>query len=83
MPKLNSNANKLLTIHNLCKYMCTNEITKKITRKLPIALSNSIIVSHRNDKNIAILPNHRLGNNQFLHKSSLGQFFLDLKNIKN
>ena len=62
--------NKLLTIHNLYKYMCTNEIAKIITTKLPIALSNSIIVSHRNDKNIVILPNHRLGNNQFLHMSS-------------
>ena len=50
--------------------MCTNEIAKTITTKLPIALSNSIIVSHRNDKNIVILPNHRLGNNQFLHMSS-------------
>ena len=27
MPKLNTNANKLLTIHNLYKYMCTNDTT--------------------------------------------------------
>ena len=62
--------NKLLTVHNLYKYMCTNEMGKIITTKIPAALSNNIAVSQRNDRNIIILPNNRLANNQFLHASS-------------
>ena len=44
--------NKLLTVHNLYKYMCANEISKIITTKFPTVLSNSIALSNRNDKNI-------------------------------
>ena len=50
--------------------MCTNEMGKIITTKIPAALNNNIAVSQRNDRNIIILPNNRLANNQFLFASS-------------
>ena len=62
--------NKILTIHNLYSYMCVNEIAKVITNKSPIILSESITISHRNKKNIIILPNNPIASNQFLYASS-------------
>ena len=73
--------NILLTIHNLYKYMCTNETAKIITIKLPTIISNGIAISQRNNKNIIILSNHRMANNQFLHMSSSFWNFL-VKKLK-
>ena len=50
--------------------MCVNEMAKIITNKLPIILSENITVSHRNNKNIIILPNNPTASNQFLYSSS-------------
>ena len=76
--------NKLLTIHNLYKYMCTNEIAKIITTKLPTVISNGIAISQRNNKSIIILSNHRIANNQFLHmSSSFWNFFVKKLKIPN
>ena len=47
-------------------------------------LSNNIAVSQRNDRNIIILPNNRLVNNQFLHaSSSYWNFFVKELKIPN
>ena len=76
--------NELLTVHNLYKYMCTNEISKIITTKFPTILSNRIALSHRNDKNIIILSSHRIANSQFLHmSSSFWNFFVKKLKIPN
>ena len=50
--------------------MCVNEMAKIITYKSPIILSENITVSHRNNKNIIILPNNPIASNQFLYASS-------------
>ena len=50
--------------------MCVNGIAKVITNKSPIILSESITISHRNNKNIIILPNNPIASNQFLYASS-------------
>ena len=50
--------------------MCVNEMAKIMTNKSPIILSENITVSHRNNKNIIILPNNPIANNQFLYASS-------------
>ena len=50
--------------------MCVNEMAKIITNESPIILSENITVSHRNNKNIIILPNNPIASNQFLYASS-------------
>ena len=57
------NENKLLTVHNLQKYMSTNEICKIITSKTPSSLYDSVNFSSRNKRNVIILPKRNLLHN--------------------
>ena len=49
------NEKKLLTVHNLYKYMAVNEIGKIITTKKPSVIYESFHLSDRNNKNLIIL----------------------------
>ena len=47
---------KLLTVHNLYRYMGTNELNKVIANKTPSVLYTNIRFSSRNNSNLIILP---------------------------
>ena len=52
-------------------------MARMITNKSPIILSENITVSHRNNKNIIILPNNPITSNQFIYAScSKWNFFV-------
>ena len=60
---------KLLTVHNLYKYMATNEIAKILVNKTPISLYDSISISRRGNKNRIILGNKSSPHNGSFHYS--------------
>ena len=52
------NGKKLLTVHNLYKYMAVNEIGKILTTKKPSVIYDSFHPSDRNNKNLIILKSN-------------------------
>ena len=70
------NENKLLTVHNLHKYMSTNEICIIITSKTPSSLYDSVNFSSRNKRNVIILPKRNLLHNHSTYAAcSSGLFY--------
>ena len=72
---------KILTVHNLHRYMTTNEISKVIYSKTPSTIYNSVEMSTRNNKNLIILPKNHLLHSQFQY-ISLYYWNKFMKNLK-
>ena len=72
---------KILTVHNLHRYMTTNEISKVIYSKTPSTIYNSVEMSTRNNKNLIILPRNHILHSQFQYISSYywNKFMKNLK----
>ena len=54
---------KILTVHNLHKYMTVNELSKIIYSKAPSIIYHDIKMSTRNNRNLIILPKNLLARN--------------------
>ena len=61
---------KILTVHNLHKYMTVNELSKIIYSKATSIIYHNIKMSTRNNRNLIILPKNLLARNQFQYISS-------------
>ena len=61
---------KIITVHNLHKYMTVNELSKIIYSKAPSIIYYNIKMSTRNNRNLIILPKNQLARNQFQYISS-------------
>ena len=61
---------KILTVHNLHKYMTVSELSKIIYSKAPSIIYHDIKMSTRNNRNLIILPKNLLARNQFQYISS-------------
>ena len=72
---------KILTAHNLHKYMTVNELSKIIYSKAPSIIYHNIKMSTRNNRDLIILPKNLLARNQFQYISShyWNMFIKDLK----
>ena len=62
----------ILTVQNLFWYMAANELAKLISLKSPSILFEQLCLSKRNNQNIIILRNNKLGN--CFHNSYLTTF---------
>ena len=74
---------RILTVHNLHKYMTVNELSKIIYFKAPSIIYHNKKMSTRNNRNLIILPKNLLARNQFQYISShywkWNMFIKDLK----
>ena len=64
------NEQKILTIHNLHKYMTVNEILNILKNRTPCGLYELLKISKRNEENIILLPKNKTKTNQFLYTAS-------------
>ena len=77
------NKHKILTVHNLYKYMSMNEIAKVLQSRTPNVLYENIILSSRNNGNLIILNSNSEKESCYHTVSTYWNVFIKKINIPN